>query len=96
MALKKKAYVDADSMVAGINDVVKANAPSVPDVAAVDVDSQVISVSDLRKPPKVERRTASITIRVTPTIKQKFDELCKAEESSQADMFAYWVETASK
>ena len=48
MALKKKAYADADSMVAGINDVVKANAPSVPDVAAVDVDSQVISVSDLR------------------------------------------------
>lgn len=96
---KKKKYQDTNEMIAGINDVVKANAPIIPELPEAVVGNksdEVITVSELRKAPKAERRTASITFRITPTVKKKFEELCKESGSSQADMFTFWVDTASK
>lgn len=50
----------------------------------------------LLNPEVKERKTEAIYLRVKPSVKRAFDDICKAKGISQADMFSYWVESILK
>lgn len=54
------------------------------------------SFEDLLNPEVKERKTEAIYLRVKPSVKKAFDDVCKAKGISQADMFSYWVESILK
>lgn len=54
------------------------------------------SFEDLLNPEVKERKTEAIYLRVKPSVKRAFDDICKAKGISQADMFSYWVERILK
>lgn len=54
------------------------------------------SFEDLLNPEIKERKTEAIYLRVKPSVKRAFDDICKAKGISQADMFSYWVESILK
>ena len=54
------------------------------------------SFEDLLNPEVKERKTEAIYLRVKPSVKRAFDDICKAKGISQADMFSYWVESILK
>ena len=50
----------------------------------------------LLNPEVKERKTEAIYLRVKPSVKKAFDDICKQKCISQADMFSYWVESILK
>ena len=50
----------------------------------------------LLNPEVKERKTEAIYLRVKPSVKKAFDDICKQKRISQADMFSYWVESILK
>lgn len=54
------------------------------------------SFEDLLNPEVKERKTEAIYLRVKPSVKKAFDDVCKAKGISQADMFSFWVESILK
>ena len=50
----------------------------------------------LLNPEIKERKTEAIYLRVKPSVKRAFDDICKEKGISQADMFSYWVESILK
>lgn len=101
MALKKKK--DVASMTAEINEDVNSNVATetvvkepVAEPTSVQVEKKASAVADLLTPPKEELKTASLTLRMKPSIKKAFVDFCKAKDVSQADMFQFWVESITK
>ena len=77
-------------------------APIVKETASVTKEEAVAPVPVMdatmaRMPKKTakEKRTEVIFVKVTPSIRKKFDMLCKQNNVSQADLVTYWTEIAS-
>lgn len=102
MALKKKK--DVASITAEINADVDNNVatetvvtePVAETVKPVTVEKKASAVADLLTPPKEELKTASLTLRMKPSVKKAFVDLCNAKGVSQADMFEFWVKSITK
>ena len=102
MALKKKK--DVASITAEINADVDNNVatetvvtePVTETVKPVTVEKKASAVADLLTPPKEELKTASLTLRMKPSVKKAFVDLCNAKGVSQADMFEFWVKSITK
>lgn len=62
----------------------------------VKTEKTASSFEDLLNPEVKERKTEAIYLRVKPSVKKVFDDVCKAKGISQADMFSYWVESILK
>ena len=96
MAIKKK-YQDSVSMVAEVNEGVDNNAATETVVAEVREESKggkaSTSLSELLSPKKEELKSGSLTIRVKPSVKKKFESFCKRKGVSRAAMFEFWVES---
>ena len=102
MALKKKK--DVASITAEINADVDNNVatetvvtePVAETVKPVTVEKKASAVADLLTPPKEELKTASLTLRMKPSVKKAFVDLCNAKGVSQADMFEFWVKSITQ
>ena len=102
MALKKKK--DVASITAEINADVDNNVatetvvtePVAETVKPVTVEKKASAVADLLTPPKEELKTASLTLRMKPSVKKAFVDLCNEKGVSQADMFEFWVKSITK
>ncbi len=102
MALKKKK--DVASITAEINADVDNNVatetvvtePVAETVKPVTVEKKASAVADLLMPPKEELKTASLTLRMKPSVKKAFVDLCNAKGVSQADMFEFWVKSITQ
>ncbi len=103
MALKKKK--DVASITAEINADVDNNVATETVVTepvtetvkpVVQVEKKASAVADLLTPPKEELKTASLTLRMKPSVKKAFVDLCNAKGVSQADMFEFWVKSITK
>ena len=101
-----KTYSDlANGMVASIKQPVVPAVPVAPiakETASVTKEevvtpAPVMDNAMARMPKKTakERRTEVIFVKVTPSIRKKFDMLCKQNNVSQADLITYWTELAS-
>lgn len=104
MALKKKKDVasitaeinaDVDNNVATETVVTEPVAETVKPLA-VQVEKKASAVADLLTPPKEELKTASLTLRMKPSVKKAFVDLCNEKGVSQADMFEFWVKNIAK
>ena len=101
-----KSYADlASGMVASIHKpvapVVEEDASPIAEEGSVPVaktEPVADNVAMARMPKKTvkEKRTEVIFVKVTPSIRKKFDALCKQNNVSQADLITYWTELASK
>lgn len=38
-------------------------------------------------------KSTQINVRISPTLKKQFQQICLAEHRSQAEQIAYWIET---
>ena len=102
MALRKKK--DVASITAEINEDVGNNVatetvvtePVAETVKPVTAEKKASAVADLLTPPKEELKTASLTLRMKPSVKKAFVDLCNEKGVSQADMFQFWVESITK
>ncbi len=101
MGLKKR-YPDAVTIANEINTAVDNN------VATESVKAEAIEVTEEKEetkdsslaeilvPKKDELKSGSLTIRVKPSVKKKFESFCKKKGVSKASMFEYWVENIAK
>ena len=93
MALKKK--LNGAAMAAEINSDVNSNAATETvvkePVKAKPVKKMEGSLADLLTPKRTELKTESLTLRIKPSTKIKFEEFCAKKGVSRADMFEYWV-----
>lgn len=62
----------------------------------VKTEKTVSGFESLLNPEIKERKTEAIYLRVKPSVKRAFDDICKQKGISQADMFSYWVESILK
>lgn len=96
MALKKK-YQDVSATVSEINADVDNNASTETVVTEpATVKKNVSGIADLLTPPKEELKTASLTLRMKPSVKKAFVKFCEKKRVSQADMFEFWVQSIIK
>ena len=87
MAFKgKKKYQETSDLVKSVDQVVESQEKNAPE-----------SVSGLAKifiPEKNERSTTTITVRIKPSVKNRFLKFCKVNGLTQSDAIAYWITTA--
>lgn len=96
MALKKK-YQNVSATVSEINADVDNNASTETVVTEpTTVKKNVSGIADLLTPPKEELKTASLTLRMKPSVKKAFVKFCEKKGVSQADMFEFWVQSIIK
>ena len=50
----------------------------------------------LLNPVVRERKEASIYLRVKPSVKKAFEQICEEKDISQSEMFSFWVESILK
>ena len=99
MALKKK-YQNVSATVSEINADVDNNA-STETVVMEPITEQkkevpASAIADLLTPPKEELKSASLTLRMKPSVKKSFVKFCEKKGISQADMFEFWVQSIIK
>ena len=96
MALKKK--FDSAAMAAEINADVDNNAATETVVPKVQVEDKKKdnSLAELLTPKREELKSDTLTIRVKPSVRKKFEVFCKKKGVSRASMFEFWVENIAK
>ena len=98
MALKKK--FDSAAMAAEINADVDNNAATETVVPKVQVEDKskkkANSLAELLTPKREELKSDTLTIRVKPSVRKKFEVFCKKKGVSRASMFEFWVENIAK
>ena len=92
MAIKKK-YQDSAAMVADVNEGVDNNAATESVKENIKEDVKETSLSKLLTPKKEELRSDTLTIRIKPSVRKKFEGFCQRKGVSRATMFEFWVDT---